>query len=260
MLSGCNADQGDNKSENGSQKQKEIETSSHVDSKKQAEQEKVEKPEVKKEAAKEYQVNQTNWRIEPIDGANKKVALITIDDAPDKNALKMAKSLKEKNVNAIFFVNGHFLESNEKKQMLKEIHDMGFIIGNHTYSHANLNDLSEAKQKEEILKVNEMVEEITGERPRFFRAPFGENTDFSKKLAAQEKMILMNWTMGYDWDKKYQNKEALTDIMVNGPELYSGANLLMHDRDWTSEALPGIVNGLRDKGYEVVDPAKIKVD
>ncbi|SIC65311.1 Uncharacterised protein [Mycobacteroides abscessus subsp. abscessus] len=68
----------------------------------------------------------------------------------------------------------------------------------------------------------------------------------------------MNWTYGYDWEKDYQNKEALTDIMVNSPYLTDGANLLMHDRDWTNAALEGIVKGLQAKGYEIADPDRIQ--
>ncbi len=210
------------------------------------------------EIAQSYQVNQTNWKIEPIDKSDGKVALLTIDDAPDRYSLAMAKKLKEMDASAIFFVNGQFLESDEQKKVLKQIYDMGFEIGNHTYSHASLPDLDENKQKEEIIKVNDMVEEITGERPRFFRAPFGQNTDFSKQIAKQEKMQLMNWTMGYDWEKQYQNKDALVKIMLTSKELYPGANLLMHDREWTKDALPGIVEGLREKGYRVINPREIK--
>ncbi len=210
------------------------------------------------EIAQSYQVNQTNWKIEPIDKSDGKVALLTIDDAPDRYSLAMAKKLKEMDASAIFFVNGQFLESDEQKKVLKQIYDMGFEIGNHTYSHASLPDLDENKQKEEIIKVNDIVEEITGERPRFFRAPFGQNTDFSKQIAKQEKMQLMNWTMGYDWEKQYQNKDALVKIMLTSKELYPGANLLMHDREWTKDALPGIVEGLREKGYRVINPREIK--
>ncbi|MFP3472020.1 polysaccharide deacetylase family protein, partial [Micrococcus sp. SIMBA_144] len=85
-------------------------------------------------------------------------------------------------------------------------YDMGFMIGNHTYSHSSLEDLSPEDQKEEILSVSDVVESITGERPKFFRAPFGQNTDFSRQLAKEEKMSLMNWTYGYDWEKQYQSK------------------------------------------------------
>ncbi len=199
------------------------------------------------------------WSIVPIDDqTNEKVALITIDDAPDKYALEMAHTLKRLHVNAIFFVNGHLLETPEKKDMLKQIYDMGFIIGNHTYSHAYLPDLSEEKQKEEIVRVNDMVEKVIGERPKFFRAPNGANTDYTRQVAKDEDMTLMNWSYGYDWHKEYMSKEALTNIMLNTNLLGSGANLLMHDREWTAAALEDIVNGLRDKGYELVNPKLIQ--
>ena len=205
-----------------------------------------------------YQLNPTTYSIEPINDANEKVVLLTIDDAPDGRALDMAKTLKTLNAPAIFFVNGHFITSDEKKSVLKEIHDLGFMIGNHTKTHANLKELSEEQQKEEILSVNQLVEEVTGERPVFFRAPFGINTDFSRELAKREGMLLMNWTFGYDWEKKYMEKNAIADIMVNTELLRNGANLLMHDRAWTADALEEIVLGLREKGYDFVDPTSIK--
>jgi peptidoglycan/xylan/chitin deacetylase (PgdA/CDA1 family) len=124
-------------------------------------------------------------------------------------------------------------------------------------THANLKDLSAEEQRNEIVRLNDLVEATIGERPRFFRAPFGSNTDESRKLAEEEKMVLMNWTYGYDWEKAYQSKDALTDIMVNSPFLTDGANLLMHDREWTKEALMGIVEGLKAKGYEIADPHSI---
>lgn len=199
-----------------------------------------------------------DFSIQNISNPDEKVVLLTIDDAPDKNALEMAKTLKGLNVKAIFFVNGHFLDTPEEGEVLKQIHQMGFPIGNHTYNHKSLRDLTEEQQRKEIVDLNDRVEELIGERPQFFRAPFGMNTDYSKQLAADEKMLLMNWTYGYDWEKDYQSKEALADIMVNTPLLRNGANLLMHDRDWTSAALGDIVKGLQDKGYKIVDPELIE--
>ncbi|MGM8211892.1 polysaccharide deacetylase family protein [Virgibacillus sp. W0430] len=208
-----------------------------------------------------YKINTTTWFIQPLDEkTNEQVVLLTIDDAPNTYALEMAKTLKKLEAQAIFFVNGHFLETDEEKEILKEIHNMGFAIGNHTYSHEKLPNLSEAKQREEIIHVSDMVESIIGERPKYFRAPFGLNTDYSEQLANEEDMLLMNWSYGYDWDKKYMTREAIADIMVNAPELANGANLLMHDRKWTAEALESIVKGLRDKGYEIIDPALIQTE
>jgi peptidoglycan/xylan/chitin deacetylase (PgdA/CDA1 family) len=214
--------------------------------------------EEEEEEEPQYKVNTNTWTIDPIEDANEEIALVTIDDAPDKHAVEMAETLKDLDVNAIFFVNGHFLESDEDKEKLKKIHDMGFLIGNHTYSHPFLPDLSEEEQEEEIVKVNDMVEEIIGERPKFFRAPNGANTDFTKQLADDEGMILMNWTYGYDWEPEYQSEEAIKDIMINSEYLDNGANLLMHDREWTAAALHDIVTGLQDKGYEMVDPELIE--
>src|SRR5690625_1836050 len=153
-----------------------------------------ESPEKSSEATEaKYKVAE-NWSIVPIDDANEEVVLITIDDAPDEHALDMAKTLKDLDVNAIFFVNGHFLETNEEKEDLKEIHEMGFLIGNHTYSHPFLPDLPEEEQKEEIIKVNDMVEEIIGERPKFFRAQNRSNTDYTEHIVKEEYMKWVNWT------------------------------------------------------------------
>lgn len=202
----------------------------------------------------------------PIDDADPNVVLITIDDVPDKNGLEMAKTLKQLDVPAIFFVNGHFINTEEKQAVLKEIHDMGFAIGNHTYSHKNLQQISEEEQYEEIISLNELIEEVIGEKPKFFRAPHGANTDYASKLVEDEGMLLMNWTYGYDYFEPYMDKDKLIEAMVTGegPEVgvdYSllkpGANLLMHDREWTKEALPHIVEGLQEQGYGFIDPDTI---
>src|SRR5699024_7855774 len=128
-----------------------------------------------------YKVTE-NWSIVPIDDANEEVVLITIDDAPDEHALDMAKTLKDLDVNAIFFVNGHFLETDEEQEDLKEIHEMGFLIENHTYSHPFLPDLPEEEQKEEIVKVNDMVEESIGEREKCLRGRNGSNKDYTETV------------------------------------------------------------------------------
>ncbi|WP_442853739.1 polysaccharide deacetylase family protein [Bacillus sp. FJAT-27245] len=206
-----------------------------------------------------YKLNEANWVIERLDGSDEKNVLLTIDDAPDKHSLEMAEILNKLGVKAIFFVNGHFLDTPVEEERLKKIHEMGFAIGNHTYSHQNLTKISEEEQKQEIVRLNDRVKEIIGVSPAFFRAPFGMNTDYSKEVAEQEGMLLMNWTYGYDWEKQYQNPDSLAEIMVASPYLTNGANLLMHDRGWTKDALEDIVKGLQAKGYSIADPDLIEV-
>ncbi|MCM3759289.1 polysaccharide deacetylase family protein [Alkalihalobacillus oceani] len=205
-----------------------------------------------------YQINQANWTVEPVTDEEEQVVLLTIDDAPDQHSLEMAETLKELEKQAIFFVNGHFLADESGKEKLKTIYEMGFEIGNHTMNHANLSERSDEEQRREIVELNELIEEVTGERPRFFRAPFGVNTETSAAVVEEEEMIAMNWTYGYDWEADYQDAEALAEIMVDTPYLTNGANLLMHDRQWTLEALPAIINGLEKEGFEFVDPAVIQ--
>ncbi|MGD6833147.1 polysaccharide deacetylase family protein [Sutcliffiella halmapala] len=207
----------------------------------------------------QYTINPADSSIKPIGEANAEVVLLTIDDAPDRYSMEMAKTLKELGVKAIFFVNGHFLQTDEEKATLKKIHELGFPIGNHTMNHKSLRQITEEEQYDEIVALNDLIEEIIGERPKFFRAPFGINTDYSDELVASEGMVRMNWTYGYDWEQDYTTPEAIADIMVNAKELRSGANLLMHDREWTNAALADIVNGLQDKGYEMLDPELIDV-
>lgn len=213
-----------------------------------------------------YEVSENYATINVIEGkeANEQVALLTYDDAPDGYALDIAETLVEHDAPAIFFVNGMYLDD-EGAEIIEEIYEMGFEIGNHTETHPNLTTISEEEQYEEIIGTSDRVEEITGERPRFFRAPFGANTEFSTQTALEDGMMLMNWTYGFDWEAEYvDNPEGLAEIMVDPvtPEgsslLVPGANLLMHDREWTLEATPAIIEGLREKEYEILDPALIQ--
>ncbi|MCP8616067.1 polysaccharide deacetylase family protein [Salirhabdus salicampi] len=205
-----------------------------------------------------YEVSNV-WSIKPMEeDVAHNVVLMTIDDAPDKYSLEMAKTLKNLDVKAIFFVNGIFIEKGDGREQLKQIAELGFEIGNHTYGHTRLDTISEEEQYEEIMKNSDLIEDITGERPKFFRAPHGVNTDYAKNLVKEEGMALMNWSFGYDFMADYMTKEAIADIMVNTELLSNGANLLMHDREWTYEALEEIVTGIQDKGFQFVDPDLIQ--
>ncbi|MCG5104334.1 polysaccharide deacetylase family protein [Oceanobacillus alkalisoli] len=201
------------------------------------------------------------------EGTEENVVLLTIDDAPAEYTLEMAETLQRLDAGAIFFVNGHFLDTPEEEEALKQLHEMGFLIGNHTYNHPLIPDIPEEEQREEIVSLSDRVEEIIGERPKFFRAPNGMNTDYSEQVAFDEGMVLMNWTYGYDYFEPYMDADKLAEAMITGEGsevdvdyslLKPGANLLMHDREWTNAALERIVNGLRDNGYDIVDPTLIQ--
>lgn len=228
------------------------EKSESIDSESEGEAAKNSEPE------KLYTVDAATSAIVPsTDDVDSAAVLLTIDDAPDENAVAIAHTLKDLDVPAIFFVNGMFIESEEGQEKLREIHELGFEIGNHTYNHFNMEEITPEDTALEIIDTSDLIEKAIGKRPKFFRAPFGVNTEASISIAEEEDMTVMNWTYGFDWEPEYQEPGALSDIMVNTEMLGDGANLLMHDRGWTSEALPDIVKGLRDKGYSLIDPKLI---
>lgn len=226
------------------------------------EEEEVVEEEVEEEEdlAYQYEINPNIFSVEPIDGEtteDEKLVLLTFDDAPYGNSLEIAEALEERGVNAIFFVNSMYMEDEEGKAAIQDLHERGFEIANHTHTHAKLDDYSEENQREEIITTNDIVEEATGERPRFFRAPHGIMTEYSKQVVAEEGMTWMNWSFGYDWEVQYQDADALADITLNTELLGNGANILMHDREWTAAAVPTIVDGLIEQGFTIVDPKLI---
>ncbi|WP_156857998.1 polysaccharide deacetylase family protein [Oceanobacillus sp. AG] len=273
-LSACSANEAEEPDDSASedtnqQTEEEMEHKDERAEEEESEEDEESEIEVDAEAANEpeYYVAEDASVVPLEEDIDENVVLLTIDDAPAEYALEMAETLQDLEAGAIFFVNGHFLDTPEEEEALRQLHEMGFPIGNHTYNHPLIPDLPEEEQKEEIVSLNDRVEEIIGERPKFFRAPNGMNTDYSEQIVADEGMILMNWTYGYDYFEPYMDADKLAEAMISGegPEVdvdYSllkpGANLLMHDREWTNEALERIVNGLRDSGYEIVDPHLIQ--
>ncbi|WP_091612195.1 polysaccharide deacetylase family protein [Marinococcus luteus] len=258
LLAGCSNAGEDNA--DAEQKEK-TETAAQEEAQEQHDEKKEEQKQQKAAVSKEeeliYKVNEANWTVQAEESEGEEV-LLTFDDAPDGNAVNIAEILAENEVPAIFFVNGMFLKDEEGRNALKKIKDMGFAIGNHTTTHASLPDLSEEEQLEELKETDELVKEITGETPAFFRAPFGQNTSFSDEYVKKNGMIKMNWTYGYDFEGEYQEAEALTDITLNTELLTDGANILMHDREWTREALGPIIEGFNEKGYSFIDPQYIE--
>lgn len=220
----------------------------------------VEEEEVAEEVDYLYEIHPEIFSVVPIDAeevGDEKLVLLTFDDAPYGNSLEIADALDEQGVSAIFFVNGMYMEDEEGFEVVQELHERGFEIGNHSHTHLNLGEHPEDVQKEEILKTNEIIEEATGESPRFFRAPHGVMTDYSKTLLTELGMTWMNWSFGYDWQTEYQDAAALTEITLNTPYLGDGANILMHDREWTAAATPDILQGLDELGFTMVDPKLI---
>lgn len=211
-----------------------------------------------------YELNQMTQLFEPRAGRDPAAVLLTFDDVPmteeAKESIAIAKTLKEQDIPAIFFVFGRYLDEDIGQQTIIELHDLGFTLGNHALTHQDLTQMSEDMIRHELKTVNDDIEALTGIRPQFFRPPFGLSNDTVDRIAREEGMLPMNWTYGYDWEKEYMSdSDALAGIMVDTPYLTHGANLLMHDRTVTAGAIGQIVEGLKAKGYSFIDPDDIEL-
>ncbi|MDY0324011.1 MAG: polysaccharide deacetylase family protein [Candidatus Carbobacillus sp.] len=202
-----------------------------------------------------YAVSPKNYRLVPLDDqSDKNVILITVDDAPQGASTEALLDLFDQyDVKAIWFLNGIYAVKHP--DLVKKIYDHGHIIGNHSWSHPKLKSLNETETEKEIVRLNDWIEQTTGERPRFFRPPFGVMTEAAKAVIAKEKMQMMNWTWGsLDWELKTPDKISENVLSHAAP----GTNFLFHDKKITVEAMKQILPELKKQGYHFALPTEVR--
>lgn len=207
-----------------------------------------------------YHMNK-NYDIVPNEeGTNKKVVLLTFDDGPKEAEMinSLMDTLDKHKAKAVFFVNGYRVK--EHPELLELIHSRGGIIGNHSWDHIQLKDEPYAKVKKQIEDVQHIVKEVIGETPQFFRPPHGAGGDVGKKVAAENGLLYMTWSVGsLDWEMKEKESGKTEKLITNvTSQLHSGSNILMHELPWTVEALEALLTTLEGKGYSFVDPRSIE--
>lgn len=206
-----------------------------------------------------YKINK-NYDFVPIDpSGNKKVVLLTFDDGPkDKKTIEsLLDTLDKHKAKAIFFVNGYRVKQNP--DLLKLMYERGQTIGNHSWDHIDLKKENNEKIDKQIGDVQQIVKDVTGTAPKFFRPPFGSSNDHVKEVAKNEGMLFMTWSNGsLDWETKTNDKagEVINNVMR---QLHPGSNILMHELTWTAEALDKLLTELEGKGYSFLDPQMIEI-
>lgn len=102
---------------------------------------------------------------------DRKVAL-TFDVAwGSENIEEILDILDKHNAKATFFLVGSWVDDNNK--LVKEIHNRGHEIGNHSNTHSSFSDISNEDKIEEIISTSNKIKDLTGERVNLFRPPFG---------------------------------------------------------------------------------------
>lgn len=175
----------------------------------------------------------------------KKIAL-TFDDGPsEKYTPMLLDGLKERNVCASFFLMGKNAES--YPDIVKRIQEEGHVIGNHSYSHVQLDAMKEVDACQEMTKANQVIAEITGETPNYIRPPFGA---WSHNLDCITNMIVVLWDVDpLDW--KCQNADLVVKRVVS--KVKEDDIILLHDSyQSTVDATFQIIDTLEEEGYEFV--------
>ncbi|REK77282.1 polysaccharide deacetylase family protein [Paenibacillus paeoniae] len=211
------------------------------------------------EAKPLYRMNGV-YRFVPLDETTtKKAVLLTFDDGPkdEKLITSLFDTLDMYHAKAIFFVNGYRIKANP--ELLELIYERGGTIGNHSYDHINLKNEKEDVVEEQLSSVQQMVEKLTGTKPKFFRPPFGSGGDTVKEIAKNHDMLYMTWSNGsLDWDSSARDKPEVVIRNVMD-QLHPGANILMHELPWTAEALDELLGKIEAEGYSFIDPATIEL-
>ena len=173
-------------------------------------------------------------------------AALTFDDGPDARYTgALLDGLRARNIKVSFFLLGEKVEQNP--DLVRRMQEEGHLVGNHTYHHVQLDKLSDAKAREEILKTNNLIYETTGTYPQYMRPPFGA---WKKNLELRVEMMPVFWTIDtLDW--KVQNTEQI--IKTVEEKVKDGSIILMHDEYKTTvEAALKLADSLKEKGYELV--------
>ncbi|MHB0976918.1 MAG: polysaccharide deacetylase family protein [Candidatus Aquicultorales bacterium] len=194
-------------------------------------------------------------------GPNKRVVAITFDDGPNpKYTPKILDALKKKKVRATFFCVG--LHVKKYPDIARRIVNEGHDIGGHTYTHRDLIATTREVVEKQICKTDEVIFEVTGVATKLFRPPRGLYSEAARKIIVDEfgyRMVM--WTVSaLDWRRDMRPGQIKRRI---ARYVHPGAILLFHDsgalirreggkRSSTVQALPLVIDYLRERGYEII--------
>ncbi len=181
--------------------------------------------------------------------SDQKLVALTFDDGPTIGITdQVLDVLQENGVVASFFLIGQQI-TDETRYLVKRAHDMGCSIENHSKTHQSMPKLSRQEIVEEIQYTSGLIEEITGEKPAFFRPPF---IDYDQKMY---DLIDLGFICGYgceDWLPSVTAQERIDRVLHDANP---GFIILLHDmtdNTNTVEAIKTIIPELKKQGYEFV--------
>lgn len=184
----------------------------------------------------------------------KKEIVLTFDSGYENGCTaKILDVLAKHEVKAAFFLVGNYLEQNP--ELVKRMAEEGHTVGNHTYHHRDMSEISDpAVFEEELSSVAELYENITGqEMPRYYRPPQGIYSEENLKMAQSLGYKTVFWSLAYvDWenDRQPTREEAFSKLL---PRIHNGAIVLLHSTSQTNaEILDELLTRWEEEGYTFI--------
>ncbi len=194
-----------------------------------------------------------------IAGSQHRELALTFDDGPGPYTPQLLAVLKREHTPATFF------EIGEMEQWFhdstSEIVHMGDVIGDHTYTHPPMSELSASEQESQLIHQTSAIGQYGAPFPRLFRPPYGLYNSTTLALLRKYKMLMVLWSVDTN-DYTLPGVSAIVHTAVSGAK--PGAIILMHDaggnRQETIEALPKVIHDLRARGYKLVTVPQLLLD
>jgi peptidoglycan/xylan/chitin deacetylase (PgdA/CDA1 family) len=185
-----------------------------------------------------------------------KLVALTFDDGPNPPwTNQILDVLAQYDVKATFFVVG--ANADATPDVVRTEVQEGHLVGNHSYEHRKRDALLELRYGE-LSKAETAIAKAAGVCPALFRPPNGFHTPWQLHAVASKGMRAVDWDVQpADWENPAP--ETIVKRVLDGVK--PGSIVLLHDgndtnqdvdRSATLQALPGIIQGLRDEGYTFV--------
>jgi peptidoglycan/xylan/chitin deacetylase (PgdA/CDA1 family) len=158
---------------------------------------------------------------------------------------------------ATFFLGGDWMRTHVTETRLLAEESL-FELGNHSWSHPDMRELDEAAMTRELLRAQDLMYQITGRQTLLWRFPAGLYNDLALSVVAFQGLYSIQWdvvTADPVPDNSADNIVRLVQERVQ-----NGSIIVMHGngRGWhTAEALPGMIDWLREEGYCLVTVSQL---
>lgn len=172
--------------------------------------------------------------------------VLTFDDGPHpEHTPRILDALAKEQVQAVFFVLGERVQAPGGVDLMRRIVAGGHLVGNHTFSHLRLTELSPEDVRSQIQRAHELIAEFES-NTRYFRPPFGASNRQVNSIAKELKYETVMWNASFeDWQPENQ-PAGWVDIAMNEITARHLAVCLAHDLPHTAEHLPKLLRRVKE--------------